>query len=229
MLDREAKDRYDVELLCEDAGVPSFQTRSILRVSVLDANDHAPRFSSTLYTARITENNNVGTSVIHLTVSDEDLGVNANCHFLISPLHSDLISATVWDVDAHGVVYAKASVDREQQSNYRFVVIAVDHGKPPLTGSTTVVVIIDDVNDETPVFSHSAYSFSVDENLQGGTVVGTVTAEDKDVGVTSSTLGEVVSGLVFSLSADQLTKLRFSIESQYFIFVSNFETYNTDA
>lgn len=43
-----------------------------------------------------------------------------------------------------------------------------------------VVLTVDDVNDEAPVFAQSSYEFSVTEHLPVGVVVGHVTASDRD-------------------------------------------------
>ena len=61
-----------------------------------------------------------------------------------------------------------------------FYVKAIDQGNPPRTGSALVSVIIEDLNDETPKFNEETYFFSVKENLEPGTSIGTLFATDKD-------------------------------------------------
>nr|CAD7429363.1 unnamed protein product [Timema monikensis] len=69
-------------------------------------------------------------------------------------------------------------------------------GSPPLTGSGTVRVIVQDVNDHSPEFELQAYSASVMENLEPGTFVLQPTATDQDQGLNAkirySLLGENV-------------------------------------
>ena len=43
-----------------------------------------------------------------------------------------------------------------------------------------VVLVVDDVNDEAPVFTQSSYELSLAEHLPVGVVVGHVTAVDRD-------------------------------------------------
>jgi len=43
-----------------------------------------------------------------------------------------------------------------------------------------VVLVVDDVNDEAPVFTRSSYELSLAEHLPVGAVVGHVTATDRD-------------------------------------------------
>lgn len=61
-------------------------------------------------------------------------------------------------------------------------VLAVDKGFPPLSGSATVFITLEDVNDQAPSFSDRRYSFSVAEDARPGTYVGIISADDGDVG-----------------------------------------------
>ena len=56
----------------------------------------------------------------------------------------------------------------------------MDGGSPAKTGSTLVVITVQDVNDNEPVFRDNAYQFRVAENSEVGVVVGRVTAVDED-------------------------------------------------
>ncbi|XP_048338331.1 cadherin-22-like [Sphaerodactylus townsendi] len=51
-----------------------------------------------------------------------------------------------------------------------------------LSGSTTVTIVITDVNDNPPRFPQKMYQFSIAETAPVGTLVGRVKAEDSDVG-----------------------------------------------
>uniref|UniRef100_A0A8C4X889 Cadherin 22 n=1 Tax=Erpetoichthys calabaricus TaxID=27687 RepID=A0A8C4X889_ERPCA len=51
-----------------------------------------------------------------------------------------------------------------------------------LSGSTTVTIVITDVNDNPPRFPQKMYQFSVSEAAPVGTPVGRVMAEDADMG-----------------------------------------------
>ncbi len=55
-----------------------------------------------------------------------------------------------------------------------------DHGNEPKTAITSVTITVYDINDNTPAFSKTSYSFRVAENSGSGASVGTVTATDVD-------------------------------------------------
>ncbi|XP_077785622.1 cadherin-22 isoform X2 [Podarcis muralis] len=79
---------------------------------------------------------------------------------------------------------AVANLDRETQDRYEVVVRATDMAGQlgGLSGSTTVTIVITDVNDNPPRFPQKMYQFSVVETAPVGTLIGRVKAEDSDVG-----------------------------------------------
>lgn len=73
-------------------------------------------------------------------------------------------------------------LDRESCLEHSFTLIAVDAGRPPRSGSASVIVSVLDANDNGPVFEHRSYDVTVAENVAIGTTVTTVTALDPDIG-----------------------------------------------
>jgi hypothetical protein len=59
-------------------------------------------------------------------------------------------------------------------------VLAVDGGKPPRSASGSVVITVQDVNDNDPVFEPKLYDAVVSEDDRPGTPVASVTATDRD-------------------------------------------------
>jgi len=78
-----------------------------------------------------------------------------------------------------------------------YVVTVSDAGSPvALSSSTTLRLVIADVNDNPPVFAVSHYEFDVPENLSPGSHVGTVVAVDAD--------DSPFSRVVYQVSTDAL-------------------------
>jgi hypothetical protein len=91
-------------------------------------------------------------------------------------------------------VTAAVSLDREVTSRFSFYVMATDSGAPSLSGTALVVVTVQDVNDNRPLFTggqDGGYVFEVVENQPSGTVVAQVAALDADSGAN----GEVLYGI----------------------------------
>ena len=79
-------------------------------------------------------------------------------------------------------VNENAEFDRETRSRYSLIILATDRGTPARTGTTTVMVIIDDVNDSPPKFTESNFktAVSVCENVAEGSIVANCSAVDLD-------------------------------------------------
>lgn len=56
-------------------------------------------------------------------------------------------------------------------------------GIPSLSGTGTVTVLVNDVNDNTPVFTSSTFHTTITEDAPTGTDVLLVNSSDADVGV----------------------------------------------
>ncbi|XP_017329079.2 protocadherin-12 isoform X2 [Ictalurus punctatus] len=151
-LDREQQMEYNITLLAQDSGVPSLSCVRYLTVHVLDENDNAPIFSKILYTGVFHENNAPGFHVLTLEAHDVDLDLSGRVSYSIR--ESNELGTPTSSFSVHptsGAVIAQQSLDYEESPTYSFIVEAVDHGYPPMTSSATVLIMIEDVNDNYPI------------------------------------------------------------------------------
>ena len=64
------------------------------------------------------------------------------------------------------------NLDRERISMYTLQIVAIDGGSPPRTGSLTLRVHVQDLNDSPPVFSKQRYFTTTSEDMPiGGSVL----------------------------------------------------------
>ena len=72
-----------------------------------------------------------------------------------------------------GVINLVQSLDHERTTEYPLGVTAssFDHNDNLLIGSTMVLILVTDVNDNAPVFLNQLYVFSVLENATVGTLI----------------------------------------------------------
>ncbi|EPY81407.1 protocadherin 1 isoform 2 precursor-like protein [Camelus ferus] len=131
-LDRERWDSYDLTIKVQDGGNPPRASSALLRVTVLDTNDNAPKFERPSYEAELSENSPIGHSVIQVKANDSDQGANAE------------IDYTFHQAPEVG------PVDREDLSTLRFSVLAKDRGTNPKSARAQVVVTVKDMNDNAP-------------------------------------------------------------------------------
>lgn len=69
-LDREQWDSYDLTIKVQDGGNPPRASSALLRITILDMNDNAPKFEKALYEAELSENSPVGHSVLQVSAGD---------------------------------------------------------------------------------------------------------------------------------------------------------------
>ncbi|NXM20700.1 PCDGF protein, partial [Ploceus nigricollis] len=74
------------------------------------------------------------------------------------------------------------ALDREKQSSFELVLMAVDGGEPARSGTVQVRINVTDANDNQPVFSKKVYEARAEENLPAGSLVLQVVATDADAG-----------------------------------------------
>ena len=178
-LDFEATELYALTVQAQSGSRASLRTPVTVMLRVANVNDHEPTYSRTQYTISISESAAVGQHVIGVSAEDLDSGEFGQVTYQI--VSSDASVVETFDLDSSsGSIRTRHVLDREQQDMYEFSVVAKDGGEPPLTGSVLVVVRVEDVNDQPPVFTAMGYEASVPENATSGTVVVTVQATDND-------------------------------------------------
>lgn len=77
-------------------------------------------------------------------------------------------------------MYTTHLLDRETNPKYQFQVVAEDGGDPPKSATASVVVTIQDVNDNEPIFNPKEYEVVISEDSSPGTPLTTVIATDPD-------------------------------------------------
>lgn len=175
-LDREDKPQHNVTVSCSDFGTPPKHNSTSFVINVGDVNDNEPKFSETVYHPVIYENNAVGDIVAIVTAVDPDEGQNGEVSYSLSSNANSVFSIS----SSSGIITANKIFDREETDQYEFNVTAFDNGTPRFSSTVLVVVTIGDKNDHAPVYSKSLYTFTIQENLIPGTIIGNVSAYDND-------------------------------------------------
>nr|XP_014343935.1 PREDICTED: cadherin-23 [Latimeria chalumnae] len=178
VIDREqlSNTRLEFMLVAEDIG--GLNSTAGLTLMVLDENDNSPVFNPPTVTTNLQENSPPGFSVIQITATDADFGPNQQLSYRIQSGAQDRF---LIDPVSGVIKVANVSVDREERDNYRLTIVATDHGTPPRSGSATLNIFIDDVNDFRPQFVNPIQTVTVTENAAPGSVIAEVTAIDRDL------------------------------------------------
>lgn len=179
-LDYEQVRSYRLVIRAQDGGSPSRSNTTQLLINVKDVNDNSPRFYTSLFQESVSENVPVGYSIVRVQAYDADEGPNAELNYALIDKEYNGNDIPITIDTKTGWVYTSAQLDREIQSKYQLQVTATDSGTPPRSATASVVVVIQDVNDNDPVFAMSGYDVELAEDEPPGTPVVTVSATDAD-------------------------------------------------
>ncbi|XP_049442713.1 protocadherin gamma-C3-like [Epinephelus fuscoguttatus] len=181
-LDREKQAVIELTLTAIDGGKPPKTGTSQIQVNVLDVNDNSPVFSKSLYKVQVVENANIGTTLLTLTATDLDDGVNGQIIYSFTErgrLNRDYKFALNENT---GEITVKGNIDYEENQAHEIRVQARDRGTPPRSAHGKVLVEVIDVNDNAPEILVSSLMSPVKEDAEIGTAVAMVTVTDKDGG-----------------------------------------------
>ncbi|KAH9489795.1 Protocadherin-1 [Bulinus truncatus] len=184
-LDKDGGTTVYFKVRAYDHGSPSISTLVNVSVIIEDTVNDPPTISIYNYLSQdgkcaVLETERVGTAIAVVIVRDSDTGNNG---VTICSLDSDIFKLTAVKPPSEYVVALSAALDREQQPDYSLPITCWDKGGPPLSNTTILKVVVNDVNDNPPVFTSWSYQMSVKENQRPLELVGKVFSEDADEGI----------------------------------------------
>ncbi|KAM6251563.1 uncharacterized protein LJ264_009320 [Porphyrio hochstetteri] len=195
-LDREQAAFHELVLRASDGGEPARTGTARIRVAVLDANDNAPVFSQAEYTVRVPEDVPVGSTLVTLTATDADEGVNGHVKYALKKV-SDMQSEFFQLDSETGAVTLMRPLDFEEATLYELKVQADDGGA--LFDSAKVSITVTDVNDNAPEISVRSALSAISEDAPAGTVVALLHVQDRDSGPNGEVRCSIAERLPFRL------------------------------
>ncbi|XP_022814420.1 protein dachsous [Spodoptera litura] len=181
-IDREERDQFIFPVYVTDSSTFQSTTNfdvATVTISVMDVNDNPPSFKAgSCYPLVVPENNEP--EVIHtVAATDKDIGANGVITYSITSGNN----GNKFSIDSTSGKLTARTLDRETQSKYHLTITAFDHGSPvALQGSCNITVIVEDQNDNDPVFDTGHYSAAIPEDAMIDTSVIKVRATDADLG-----------------------------------------------
>lgn len=177
-LDKEKRPEYKFHVVATDNGHSHHFARSLVHVKLQDYNDNSPQFNAptdNTYSATVKEDALPGTIVVELSTIDKDEDLDSPVNYYI--LSGD--PQRQFQIKPTGQLYVVRGLDRESIDNYRIRVVGTD-GK--FVFYTTVIVRVQDVNDNPPYCIKYRYKESLSEGAHPGSYVLTILATDYDDG-----------------------------------------------
>ncbi|XP_073987911.1 neural cadherin isoform X3 [Rhodnius prolixus] len=167
VFDREKQGAYALEVEARD-GAPSARPNSgeqpnsvtkFIRIGIADKNDNPPYFDKALYEAEVDENEDIQHTVLTVTAKDHDES---------SRIRYEITSGNIGGAFAvknmTGAIYVAGALDYETRKRYELNLVASDSLNENFT---TVVIHINDVNDNPPAFNSPLYQADMEEEMPG--------------------------------------------------------------
>ncbi|XP_036247619.1 protocadherin-16 [Molothrus ater] len=180
----------DLVVEARDHGSPSLSSWATVQLQVLDVNDHSPRFQEPCYNASVPEDLRPGTTVLMLEAGDADLSrENAGFDYTIVSGNGgnafqveSRVAQAGGQLRTQGALVLVEPLDFEAIPVYNLTVAASDRGLPQRSATVPVLITVQDVNDNPPVFGRAEYRAAVSEAALPGTELLRVAAHDADSG-----------------------------------------------
>ncbi|KAG8579402.1 hypothetical protein GDO81_010869 [Engystomops pustulosus] len=221
-LDREQRDSYDLTIKVQDGGKTPRASSALLRISILDTNDNAPKFEKMAYEAVLPENSPMGHSVLQVKANDSDQGANAEIDYAFHQA-SDTVRRLLHLDRSTGLITVQGPIDREDVGTLRFSVVAKDKGSNPKSARTQVTITIRDTNDNKPVIdirgfglvTHQDGVANISEDVPVETPVALVQVSDVDEGENAAVTCVVARDVPFQLK--QVSDTGTDSKKKYFL------------
>ncbi|XP_067652056.1 cadherin-87A-like isoform X2 [Haliotis asinina] len=170
--------RFEVVIQASDNESPPQYVNMTVKVDQLDENINSPTFTMESYSVDISEMAQPGTSVVNVIATDADRGRNGKFLYRIQSGGSG--GFDISNTSGLITVSNEAEFDYDHARNYSMVVLAIDSGFPPRTGSTIVIVNLLDANNKAPKFAQPLYVTSISDATPNSSSVLDISASDTD-------------------------------------------------
>ncbi|XP_031159074.1 protocadherin alpha-2-like isoform X3 [Sander lucioperca] len=211
-LDREKQSVINLTLTALDGGKPARSGTLKIVVNVIDVNDNVPVFSQPLYKAQVTENAPFQTSILTVTATDLDEGINGEIIYSFIE-RGNFNPEVLFSINPDtGEITVTGKVDYEENTAYDIRVQARDKGMPSRSVHGKVLVEVTDVNDNIPEIIITSLMSPVKEDAEVGTVVALVTVTDKDGGNNGLTTATILGSVPFKLKLNYKSYYSLAVE-----------------
>ncbi|KAH0616047.1 hypothetical protein JD844_026842 [Phrynosoma platyrhinos] len=193
-----------IRLLIEasDNGNPPLTAVTLVVIQIQDVNNYTPQFTMPTFDLSINENAYIGEKLFTFSAIDYD-GTHHNTYVKYSVIGGN--GSNTFSVEncilgpespdkVIGNLVLRSILDRERSSFYQLLILASDHGTPPLNATATVSITVLDINDNPPVFTSLEYHVHVKENFPVGSHIISVSANDYDSGSNAVITYNIISG-----------------------------------
>lgn len=181
VLSRRANTSFTLTVVASDHGNVSHSTSILVYITVLGGNSNAPLFPQPSFNITVPETIPGGYVVLSTVATDADTGTNAQ---VVYTLQGGTGTFSLLQDFSDGSVEVQLAPGRTLNPrvtpSYVLLLVATDGGTPPLSGNTTLFIVVQDTINHPPTFSSPVYSSTWSANVPVGTTLVQVMATDID-------------------------------------------------
>ena len=189
-LDAESLCTYNIECFqMVDVAVRQGKTfMKIIKIKIIikDVNDNAPEFPEKEISKQVPEGVGQGFKISILNAKDKDVSLlNSQISYELKKKKDEPFLLSIQKIPfgpPELSISVDGKLDREAKNSYIIQVIAKDGGFPPKQNVLNVHIIVEDINDNSPVFTKDIYNVSIKNQEYGNTPIVIVSATDLDAG-----------------------------------------------
>ncbi|KAM4732184.1 protocadherin beta-15-like [Anableps anableps] len=183
VIDYEEASSHELGVQAKDGGGQASHCKLI--IDVIDLNDNEPVIEIKSASANVAEDAKPGTMVALINIYDMDTGSSGH---ITCSIPDNVPFKILSEVKNYYMLVTDGVLDREFQPEYNITVTATDSGSPSLSSIKVITIVVNDVNDNPPTFTHSEYNANILENQPVGTLVIKLEAQDSDDGTNAKIL-----------------------------------------
>ncbi|KAM9064816.1 protocadherin gamma-A4-like [Sarcophilus harrisii] len=195
-LDREEKSVHHLTLSASDGGDPILSGTLRVPITVLDANDNAPRFTQSVYSVNVPENLPQGSQLLAVSATDMDIGINGEVTYYFQKITEK--TSQLFHLNAlTGGITVLGNLDYEECNIYTIDIEARDGAG--LLAIAKILIKVLDVNDNAPEVTITSVITSISENSSAGSVIALFNIQDRDSGENGQVMCSIPENLPFKL------------------------------
>lgn len=166
-LDIDLRDEFILTVTAADGGDPALTATATVTVTVADANDHAPVFRQSQYSAVVAEGQ-IGANLVKVEAVDVDLIGNVISYAITD---GDDGNQFVIDDKTGQLSTSESNVlDYEVKKSVILTVTASDSASASKSSDVEVIITVTDVNDVKPKIIAAEYKCTLREDTDVGTI-----------------------------------------------------------
>ncbi|KAI6654707.1 Protocadherin Fat 4 [Oopsacas minuta] len=202
-IDRESSVTYTLSILATEVNQPKHNIRADFDIEIIDCNDVVPQMVSLPNNFSVNEGLIADSTLFSIQTFDGDQVNTDNSRTFVTILPEGNIDG-IFAINEHSTALISTQLlDRETHPDgFQLTLVASDYGNPVLTSSQSILISLNDINDNPPTFSLTTYSETVTENLPPNECVLQLIATDDDIGINAEFSFNIISGndaMYFSL------------------------------